>query len=112
MCAHLKIEFHPQLLLPYQQLENKMTDGLYADSKPMGDVRLLQHGKIKASLAHKWKGVEKDNFLHDTSWQIAKVLAYPLLEETTKAINPKPTTVGKYLLRYCHHWNERTLSRR
>ena len=46
LCNHLAWDYHPQLIQPYKGIETKLTDGIYRDSKPMGDVSLLEHGRI------------------------------------------------------------------
>ncbi len=78
LCQQFNIDFHPNLIKPYEGIDQKMTDGIYKDSKAMGDPKLLQHGKIKASLADNWKGVIQDNFLHNQTWETAKNLGYPI----------------------------------
>jgi len=86
LCQRFNIDFHKDLLSPYKDIDRKMTDGLYQDSKPMGDIRLLQHGKIKAGLAEAWKGVNEDNFLSASTWKIAEQLNFskPVEERKTK----------------------------
>ncbi|MEL6924764.1 MAG: beta-ketoacyl synthase N-terminal-like domain-containing protein, partial [Bacteroidota bacterium] len=83
LCEQLGLTYHPNLARPYEQLDQKMTDGLYADSKPMGDPKLLQHKKIDPKLADAWKGVQQDNFLHARSWQLAHNFNYPSIEAPT-----------------------------
>ncbi|MEM1320999.1 MAG: amino acid adenylation domain-containing protein [Bacteroidota bacterium] len=80
LCTTLGLAYHPALINPYENIDQKMTDGLYADSKPMGDVRLLAHKKIDPSLADAWKGVQKDNFLSTPTWQLAEALGYENLD--------------------------------
>ena len=75
-CEKTGISFDENLIRPYQGLEQKMTDGIYDDSKPMGDINLLEHGKIKADLARKSEAVVNDNFLSDTTWKTAQQLGY------------------------------------
>ncbi len=82
LCARFDLPYSPQLIKPYEGIENKMTDGLYEQSKPMGDVRLLDHKKINPTLAEAWKGVLNDNFLHKQTWQIAQQLGYPNVSQT------------------------------
>ena len=81
-CKTTGIPFDESLIRPYQDLEHKMTDGIYGDSKPMGDINLLEHGKIKADLARKSDAVVNDNFLSATTWETAQQLGYqnPALE--------------------------------
>ncbi len=75
-CKKTGIPFDESLIRPYRNIDQKMTDGIYDDSKPMGDINLLEHGKIKADLAKKSEGVVNDNFLSDATWQTAQQLGY------------------------------------
>jgi len=75
-CKKTGISFDENLVRPYQQIDQKMTDGIYGDSKPMGDINLLKHGKIKADLAKKSDAVVNDNFLSPTTWNTAEQLGY------------------------------------
>ena len=93
LCTQLGISYQPQLIRPYDQLDRKMTDGLYADSKPMGDIRLLEHKGIDPTLADTWKGVKKDNFLNTTTWQLAEKLGYDPLPITPSTAPNKNTSV-------------------
>lgn len=76
LCRTLQLGFHPGLLTPYDKMEDKMTDGIYAESKPMGDTRFLEHGRINAEVAETWWGVRADNFLSDLTWDLAVSLGY------------------------------------
>ncbi|MFT6706360.1 MAG: amino acid adenylation domain-containing protein [Flavobacteriales bacterium] len=76
LCEQLNWEYDPALVNPYDGLEEKMVDGLYQNSTPMGDIRLLEHGKIDPKLADSWKGVEKDNFLSEETWEKAESFGY------------------------------------
>ena len=82
LCTRFKIDFHPNLIKPYEGLDQKMTDGIYKDSKPMGDIKLLQHKKINPTLANNWKGVINNNFLHEQTWKTAKTLGYPEIDKS------------------------------
>ena len=76
MCTALGIDFHPNIVQPYQNVEKKMTDGIYKDSKPMGDVVFLNQQAINPKLAESWKGVNIDNFLSDITWELATSFGY------------------------------------
>lgn len=76
MCDKLSLEFHSDLIRPYKDMSKKMTNGIYEISKPMGDTKLLKHGEINPKVAESWKGVIKDNFLSDITWEIAASLGY------------------------------------
>jgi amino acid adenylation domain-containing protein len=51
LCAQLGLPFDPGILRPYEGLEDKMVDGVYPESAPMGDPGFLAHGSIDPSLA-------------------------------------------------------------
>ena len=49
LCARLGLRFDPAVLQPYDGLEDKMVDGVYPESAPMGDPGFLAHGSIDPS---------------------------------------------------------------
>ena len=51
LCDGLGLEFDPGVLRPYDGLERKMVDGVYAESTPMGDPGFVAHGRIDPALA-------------------------------------------------------------
>jgi hypothetical protein len=76
LCRTLGIKFHPDLTTPYKNIDQKMTDGIYRDSKPMGDTHFLDHQAIDPKIAESWQGVLTDNFLSDITWGLATSLGY------------------------------------
>ena len=80
MCDSFGMPFHPDLLNPYQDLNKKMTDGLYADSRSMGDTHFDQKKKIDPKKAEDWKGVIDDNFLCNTTWELAEQFGYEVIK--------------------------------
>ena len=76
LCRTFRLQYHPGLTKPYKDIDKKMVDGIYKDSKPMGDTRLLDHQDIDPKVAQNWKGVLTDNFLSDITWQLANSLGY------------------------------------
>ena len=81
MCATLGLPFHENLLSPYRDLDKKMTDGIYHDSRSMGDTHFDQKKKIDPKKADDWKGVLEDNFLCGQTWEMAKELGYEQVAE-------------------------------
>ena len=75
-CEALGIPFHENLLDPYRDLDKKMTNGIYRESRSMGDTHFDQKKKIDPQKADDWKGVLTDNFLCDETWQVAQALGY------------------------------------
>lgn len=76
MCQKLNLEFHPDLLRPYENKEKKLTDGIYTVSTPMGDTKFLEYQQINPKIAEAWKDVVNDNFLSDLTWELADSLGY------------------------------------
>ncbi len=76
MCEAFEIKFHPEMINPYDNLAEKMTDGIYKESKPMGDTHFLDRRNIDHKVASEWEGVLSDNFLSDMTWDLAKSLGY------------------------------------
>jgi amino acid adenylation domain-containing protein len=105
LCQTLRIQFYSDLINPYDNIEKKMIDGIYKESKPMGDTRFLEHGKINAEVAKIWVGVLRDNFLSDLTWKLAVSLGYemPAAEEGRPRVSSnlgqkRSTRVQKQLL--------------
>jgi amino acid adenylation domain-containing protein len=76
MCQTLGLAYHPDLLEPYKDQEHKMTDGIYAVSAPMGDMKFNEYQGIDAKVAESWKEVVRDNFLGEIAWEWAERLGY------------------------------------
>jgi len=76
LCEFLKLEFHADMLKPYQDNQKRMTDGIYKESRMLGDVKFLDHKKIKSQIADRWKKNYKNDFLGGITWQIAESIGY------------------------------------
>ena len=76
MCQKLGLEYHPDLIEPYKDKEKKMTDGIYAASAPMGDMKFNEYQGIDPKVAESWKEVMRDNFLGEVTWEWAERLGY------------------------------------
>ncbi len=77
LCAQIGIPFHEGVLDPYADLSSKMVDGIYDNSRSMGDLHFEQRRKLDVAQADKWQGVWQDNFLAADTWQLAAQLGYP-----------------------------------
>ncbi|MHC5065366.1 MAG: sulfotransferase family protein, partial [Planctomycetota bacterium] len=78
MCERLGIEFHPDLLNPYDDTDKKMIDGIYRESTPMGDQRFKLHKKIDPKRADSWVHGSDEERLGDETRRIARILGYEL----------------------------------
>lgn len=91
LCNTFGLPFETELLKPYENLNQKMTDGIYEESKPMGDTHFFEHSDIDPDVANEWQGVMDDNFLSDLTWDLAKKLGYsdPFIIDDTKISAPQ-----------------------
>ncbi|HEX7186103.1 MAG TPA: amino acid adenylation domain-containing protein [Thermoanaerobaculia bacterium] len=55
ICDFLGLEYRPEMADPYQPGAARMVDGPHAVSRPLGDVKLLAHGKVDAAVAERWR---------------------------------------------------------
>jgi amino acid adenylation domain-containing protein len=76
LCDALRIEFHPDLVQPYKDLDKKMVDGLYSVSQSMSDQNFLRHQRLDPDVAERWKKTYHVNALGDFTWQVAESLGY------------------------------------
>ena len=56
ICAFAGLEYQPAMAAPYAEQQRKMTDGLHAASRMLGDVRFHQHKDVDPSVAHAGNG--------------------------------------------------------
>lgn len=82
MCATINLDFETGLLNPYQNLDSKMANGIYAESTPMGDTHFFKHQKINPRQADSWREVTTNDFLGDPTWSVATLLGYSRSSES------------------------------
>ncbi|MEO5369526.1 MAG: amino acid adenylation domain-containing protein [Magnetococcus sp. DMHC-1] len=76
LCQFLNIDFHPDMLRPYKEKKQRMTDGIYPESKMLGDVKFHQHKKIDDQVAERWKQTYQHDFLGAMTWSLAESFGY------------------------------------
>ncbi|MBV9211459.1 MAG: amino acid adenylation domain-containing protein, partial [Acidobacteria bacterium] len=76
LCRFLKLELHPAMLQPYQEQRGRMTDGLYKESRMLGDVKFHRHNAINSSVADRWTEKYQEDFLGESSRELAARLGY------------------------------------
>lgn len=76
LCDFLGIDPNEEMLTPQRNKDGKMTDGLHAVSKMMGDPKFHQHRKIDAAVAEAWKEEMREESLGPVSRNVARVLGY------------------------------------
>ena len=82
LCHFLGLAFHPDMLRPYGEKKQRMTDGLYQESRMLGDVKFHSHQSINAGAAERWAQKYTADFLGDSARQLASRLGYTLSEST------------------------------
>ena len=76
ICEFLHLKFHPEMLQPYKEKKQRMTDGLYQVSRMIGDPMFHKHKEIQAEVADTWKKAYTVDFLGDLTWKVAESLGY------------------------------------
>lgn len=78
LCSDMGLDFEPEMLAIYreQELKKRMTDGIHAESRMLGDVKFHTHKKIDARAGERWKEKLEIESLSDVSRVIAAGLNY------------------------------------
>ena len=97
ICRFLRLDFHSDMLCPYDDQKSRMTDGIYSVSRMLGDVKFRAHADIDAEAAERWKHHHGDDFLGDGAWQLAEQLGYK--KELLPSNNPGRLTPIKAVAR-------------
>jgi amino acid adenylation domain-containing protein len=75
LCAALGVELHPAMIDPYQEGPARMTDGIHAEGKMLGDVKFLQYKGVEAGVAERFREAREDS-LGAPTWEMAASLGY------------------------------------
>ncbi|MEM7352068.1 MAG: amino acid adenylation domain-containing protein, partial [Acidobacteriota bacterium] len=76
ICDFLGVDFDPAMLEPYADAGARMTDGLHAASKMLGDVKFHQHRKINPATAESWRSSLDEAELGVPTWEMAARFGY------------------------------------
>jgi amino acid adenylation domain-containing protein/non-ribosomal peptide synthase protein (TIGR01720 family) len=86
ICTALELEFHPAMADPYREKRARMTDGIHAGGRMLGDVKFLQYRAVEASVGERWREAQEDS-LGEQTWEMSVRLGYqrpaPPLTTTT-----------------------------
>ncbi|MFL6234404.1 MAG: alpha/beta fold hydrolase, partial [Thermoanaerobaculia bacterium] len=55
ICGFLAIEYHPDMAEPYKEKSARMTDGVHAESRMLGDVKFHQYKGVESGVAERWR---------------------------------------------------------
>ncbi|MDB9529237.1 alpha/beta fold hydrolase [Oscillatoria sp. CS-180] len=103
LCKFLSIPFRSAVLDPYEQREQRMTDGVKAQSRPIDDPNFHQRRAIDPELAQAWKLVALPHELSLDSEALAQQLGYAQLEKADSAIAAALTSTGHPLATLQEH---------
>ena len=76
VCGFLGIDYHPAMAAPYQGERSRMTDGLHAESRMLGDVKFHEHAGVDAQVAARWRDELSEELLGDLTRALAAELGY------------------------------------
>ncbi|RPH55963.1 hypothetical protein EHM82_04295, partial [bacterium] len=74
--AFLGVPFEEGMLDPYAGAEKKMTDGVHAASRMLGDVKFHTHAMVDPGVADRWKTVYRRDFLSEGTRRLARGLGF------------------------------------
>ncbi|MFL6291648.1 MAG: condensation domain-containing protein, partial [Thermoanaerobaculia bacterium] len=77
ICEFLGVDYHPDMALPYKEKSARMTDGIHAWSRMLGDVKFHQHSGVDRGTADRWREQYREDFLGPVTWDLAERLGYP-----------------------------------
>ncbi|HYH46016.1 MAG TPA: amino acid adenylation domain-containing protein, partial [Thermoanaerobaculia bacterium] len=78
LCAAMGLDYEPAMALPYREGEVgvRMTDGLHAASRMLGDVKFHQHRGVDAAAAERWRESRREAELGEVTLRLARSLGY------------------------------------
>ncbi len=76
LSAFLGLDYRPEMADPYLAGSARMTDGLHAASRMLGDVKFHQHRGVDAAAAGRWREAYREGFLGAPTRALAARLGY------------------------------------
>ncbi|MFL6234420.1 MAG: amino acid adenylation domain-containing protein [Thermoanaerobaculia bacterium] len=89
LCDLLGLDYHPDMAEPYLRKSARMTDGVHAESRMLGDVKFHQHAGVEAGVAERWRERYTLDSLHDGTRDLAGELGY----EAARPASPIPAVL-------------------
>ncbi len=93
VCEFLGITYDPLMAEPYLRRRERMTDGIHAESRMLGNVKFHEHAGIDRAVAERWREAYREDFLGAPTWAVAEALSYPR-EGGGAAAGPQPGGAG------------------
>gem|GEM_PF-149271 len=94
LCDFLGIDFVEGMVQPYQEKNQRMTTGLHAESRMLGDVKFHHHKGIDAGVADRWQASAAETPLGDLTWAMAEALGYERPEPVASPLGAREWRVA------------------
>jgi amino acid adenylation domain-containing protein len=95
LCGFLRLAYHSDMAEPYRDKSARMTDGLHAESRMLGDVKFHQHSRVDAQAGERWRELAAEDFLGAETRRLAALLGYAVEPERERwAPMPRATSDG------------------
>ncbi len=89
LCGFLSLDFDPAMVRPYEGKARRMTDGIHAESRMLGDVKFHTYSGIEASTAERWREALREDFLGVPTARMANALGYDVQVARSAAAIPR-----------------------
>ncbi|HEY4589948.1 MAG TPA: sulfotransferase, partial [Thermoanaerobaculia bacterium] len=89
LCGFLGLGFDPAMARPYEDKARRMTDGIHAESRMLGDVKFHTYSGVDASVAERWRQDLREDFLGLPTARMANALGYDLPAGGSTAAIPR-----------------------
>ncbi len=76
VCSFLGIPYEPAMAEAYDGRRERMTDGIHAESRMLGDVKFQRHRRVERGTAERWRSELGEDFLAAGTWRLAESLGY------------------------------------
>ncbi len=84
VCDFLGVPFDPAVLDPYADAKSRMSDGIYAESRMLGDRNFHNHQRVDAAAAERWKDEMDPDSLAEVTRRLGVQLGYGGLRGPTR----------------------------
>ena len=78
MCAFLGVPYVAEMLDPYRDPGERMTDGLHTAAQFSGDLKFHLHARIEPDAAERWRRTQSESNLSPATRVLAEALGYSL----------------------------------
>lgn len=80
VCHFLNIDYHPSMINPYDDNDQRMTKSVNNQGIMIGDRKFYQHKNIDPNIANTWKETYTKDFLRDDTLEIASLFGYQSIQ--------------------------------